>query len=62
MPRSFPLAFIQCRTAQNLVTVQFTTVYSTVVIWSGHLGSREDHALLLGKDLRTDLVHPGTLG
>jgi hypothetical protein len=36
--------------------------YSTVVIWSGHIGSREDHALLLGKDLRKDLVNQGTLG
>ena len=36
-------------------------INSTVVIWSGHIGSREDHALLLGKDLRKDLVHPGTL-
>jgi hypothetical protein len=34
---------------------------STVVIWSGHIGSREDHALLLGKDLRKDLVNQGTL-
>jgi hypothetical protein len=35
---------------------------STVVIWSGPIGSREDHALLLGKDLRKDLVNPGPLG
>jgi hypothetical protein len=35
---------------------------STVVIWSGHIGSREDHALLLGKDLGKDLVNQGTLG
>jgi hypothetical protein len=36
--------------------------HSTVVIWSGHIGSHEDHALLLGKDLRKDLVNQGTLG
>jgi hypothetical protein len=36
--------------------------YSTVVIWSGHIGSYEDHALLLGKYLRKDLVNQGTLG
>ena len=36
--------------------------YSTVVIWSGHIGSYEGHALLLGKDLHKDLVNRGTLG
>jgi hypothetical protein len=41
---------------------KFLFFYSTVVIWSGHIGSREDHALLLGKDLRKDLVNQGTLG
>ena len=35
---------------------------STVVIWSGHIGSYEDHAPLLGKYLRKDLVNRGTLG
>jgi hypothetical protein len=35
---------------------------STVVIWSSHIGSYEGHAPLLGKDLRKDLVHRGTLG
>jgi hypothetical protein len=40
---------------------ELTSIFSTVVIWSGHIGSREDHALLLGKDLRKDLVNQGTL-
>jgi hypothetical protein len=35
---------------------------STVVIWSGHIGSYEDQAPLLGKYLRKDLVNRGTLG
>jgi len=35
---------------------------SPVVIWSGHIGSYEDHALLLGKYLRKNLVNRGTLG
>ena len=35
---------------------------STVVIWSGHIGSYENHAPLLGKYLRKDLVNRGTLG
>jgi hypothetical protein len=32
------------------------------VIWSGHIGSYEDQAPLLGKYLRKDLVNRGTLG
>jgi hypothetical protein len=35
---------------------------STVVIWSGHIGSYEGHAPLLGKYLHKDLVNRGTLG
>jgi hypothetical protein len=31
-------------------------------MWSGHIRSREDHALLLGKDLCKDVVNQGTLG
>ena len=43
--------------------IKYNLYYSsTVVIWSGHIGSHEDHALLLGKDLRKDLVNQGTLG
>jgi hypothetical protein len=35
---------------------------STVVMWSGHIGSDEDHAPLLGNYLHKDLVNWGSLG
>ena len=35
---------------------------STVVMWSGHIGSYADQVPLLGKYLRKDLVNWGTLG
>jgi hypothetical protein len=37
-------------------------IYSIVVIGSGHIGSHEDQALLLGNDLRKDVVNQGPLG
>ena len=46
-----------------VLTAAFTYLTnSTVVIWHGDIGSSKDHAPLLGKYLRKDLVNRGTPG
>src|SRR4051794_16736299 len=36
--------------------------YSIVVIWSGYIGSCEDHGPLLGEQLAKDIVNRGAAG
>ena len=63
-PRAVIRAKTQIKASQLAISKNnvLSTHYSTVVIWSGHIGSYEDQALLLGTYLRKDLVHEGTLG